>query len=191
MALEGIIKELWEEVDKITQPRFDAEIVKDKIKAASDLINKSYIRGAVEGTAIVDKVEEFAALYLSAAGTNFGDVKDKGAKELYANELRNILDDKYSSFRDAIRTDDIDTALALAKNAFTGNNYLAKMRSIVERIQLLSPDEKIRWAEHATEAIGGNNPLAVLENIGNYIKTLGQMKALRQPYVTSPAPAHP
>ncbi len=191
MALEGIVKDLWGTVDKITQPRFDAESVKDKIKAASDLINNTYTREAVEGPAIVDKVEEFASLYLSAAGTNFGDIRDKAVKEKYAHEMRNILGDNYSPFRDAIRTDDIDTALSLAKNAFTGNSYLAKIQSTVERIQLLSPDEQMKWATHAAESIGGNNPLAVLQNIGGYIGTLRQIKGLRGPYITPTAPAHP
>ena len=190
MALEGIVKDLWDEVDRITKPRFDAELVKDKIKAASDLINKSYTRGAAEGPAIVDKVEEFAALYLSAAGTNLGDVKDKSAKEQYAHEMKNILGDNYLAFRDAIRTDDIDTALSLAKNAFTGNSYLATVQSTVERVQLLSPDEQMKWATQAAKSIGGNNPLAVLQNIGGYISTLRQIKGLRQPYITA-APAHP
>lgn len=188
MALEGIIKELWEQTDKITQPRFDLESARDKTLAASTSINNKYTRGAVEGPAIVDKVEEFSALYLFAAGVNHGDIKDKNARELYAHDMRNVLGDDYLSFREAIRMDDIDTALSLAKKAFVQDNYVAKVQSVVERIQLLSPDEQMEWAKQAVKEIDGNNPLAVLQNLSGYISTLRQMKSLRQPYIT-PAPA--
>ena len=188
MALEGIVKELWEQTDKITQLRFDFESVRDKTLAASNSIMESYTRGAVEGPAIVDKVEEFSALYLLAAGVNHGNVKDKNAMEQYAHEMRNILGDNYLSFREAIRMDGIDTALALAKNAFVQNSYVAKVESVVERIQLLSPDEQMEWAKQAVKEIDGNNPLAVLQNLSGYISTLRQMKSLRQPYIT-PVPA--
>ena len=188
MALEGIVGKLWKQTDKITESRYDYISIKDKTLAASNTIMSNYKRGAAEGPAIVDKVEEFSALYLSSAGRNFGDVTDKGAKEQYANEMRQILGKNYFTFRDAIRTDDIETALSLAKKAFVDNNYTAEVESVVERIQLLAPDKQMEWAKHAVEQIGGNNPLAVLQNLGGYVNTLREIKALRQPYIATPSP---
>lgn len=184
MALEGIVGELWDRIDKITEYGYDYNSVNAKILAASDAVLKKYKRGASEGPAIVDKVEEFSALYLSSTGFNFGDTTNKGAREHYANYMRHVLGDNYSRLREAIKVDDIDAALSLAKDAFISNNYMAEVQSVVERIQLMSPDDQMKWAKHAVEQIGGNNALAVLQNLGNYINTLRQMKALRQPYIT-------
>lgn len=187
MALDGIVGELWNRVAKITEPRYDYTSIKGKTLAASNAVLADYKRGTAEGSNIVDKVEEFSALYLSSSGINFGDIKDEGAKRQYAHQMKQMLGQNYFNFREAIRTDDMETALNLAKTAFVGSNYTAEVGSVVERIQLLAPDQQMEWAKHAVEQIGGNNPLVVLQNLGAYINTLREIKALRQQYIT-PAP---
>ena len=190
MALEGIVKDLWDRTDAITKPDADFEAVRAQIRAASESIRANYTlpAGTLEGQVIVDKVQEFSSLYLNAAGIKFDTGDENRKKELSHQYMKRILGRNYSAFVSAIKTSDIDNALFLAKNAFVNDNYAAQQESVIERLSLLSPAEKTAWATHAAEQIEGNNPLAVLENLPGYFQTLREMRGLRQPYIT-PVPA--
>jgi len=191
MALEGIVKDLWDKTDTITKPDADFEAVRPQIRAALESIRTGYTlpTGTLEGPVIVDKVQEFSSIYLTAAGIKFDTGNEIRNKELSHQYMKRIMGRNYSAFVSAIKTSDIDTALLLAKNAFVNDNYGAEQESVIERLSLLSPAEKTDWATHAAEQIGGNNPLAVLENLPGYFQALREIRGLRQPYITPMPPA--
>lgn len=192
MPLEGILEELWNRTDAISRHNADFEAVRDNISAASEAVRNHYanrrvrhpgIIEGVEGVAIIDRVEEFSEIYLGAAG------KTETNRPLYAHHMRRILGNNYEEFKNALKIGDIDSALVLSRNALVGDNYVAEVTSIIERVELLPQEQKTEWATHAAQQIGGNNPLAVLENLPRYFQTLKQIKALAQPYITTaPAP---
>lgn len=193
MALEGIVAELWKRTDLITKPNSDFEAVRGKVTSATDAVRDHYatqdvrhpgVIHGVEGISIIDRLEEFSELYLRAAG------RTENNKASYAHTMRQMLGDNYGQLRDALKIGDIDTALFLAKNAFVGDNYVAEMSAIVERVNLLPQDQRMAWATHAAQQVGGNDPLAVLESIPRYFQKLRQIRALAQTYITT-APATP
>lgn len=188
MALEGIVKDLWDAADAITESGADFKAVRERVILASDAIRGNYARGAAEGIAAIDKTADFSKIYLQAFGVKYETGDEKRDKDLYKLHMKRILGRNYDNFLQAIKSDDLDNALMLAKNAVVADNFAAGQDPIIEKIGELSMAQKEAWAKHAAERIGGNDYMKILENLPAYFATLMQIKALAQPYIT-PAPA--
>jgi len=182
MSLDTLTQGLWSKVRSLAEPGKDFENVRERVSLASGAISSKYTRGAIEGPGIIDKSEEFSKIYLEATGMKF----ENGDKSLYSHHMRRILQnidqEAYGRFINAIKIDDIDEALNLAKTGYMLDINAAETEATVSKVSRLGTQQMISLGQKAAELVGGNNYLAVLNDFPGYIRALKQFNTLQQAY---------
>lgn len=174
MPEDDLVKKLVGELDKQTEPYAAWNTAQKDIQKGTGVIRaKADYTKAVSGAKVTDTVEGYA--------TDFYGGKKEDATML-AHRLRSDLGENYGQFRNALKHGDPDRANALIRDATEGKFAAAGLEGVIERIQALSPDERIAAGKKLVEKVGGNDYVAAITNPGALAQTLTQQKRLAENY---------
>ena len=175
MSVEDLVKALEEQ----TEPHAAWKLAKEDVQKGTGTIRgKADYTAETKGPALVDKVEAYASDFYGAMGKG----GNQDAKQ-FAHQLRTDLGDNYGPFRNALKIGDPDEANKIAKDALVNRYGAAKVAPVIEKISLLSPEERIEAGKRLVGKIpGGKDYVLAATNPAGIVGALSQMKLMAENY---------
>lgn len=181
MALED---DLLNELEQQAEPQFAWKLGKEEIqKGTAAIAGKADYTTETKGPELVDKVKGYATDLYTAMG-----IQGNGDPDMLAHNLTTSLggpnSDTYGSFEAALRRGDRDEAGNIVKNAHITQLSAAKIRPIIEKIQLAPSDTQLAWSKKAVEKVGGTEYMTAAKNPLELHQVLQQLKLNASHYKT-------
>jgi hypothetical protein len=182
MVLEGIVKDLWENTEKITQPNYAFDSNKTKFDKATKSIHEQYKGGSVEGVELIDRISEFSQIYLESAGINYDSLEIGSNNARYYLEMKRMLGQNFEVFKQSLKQGDMSTALYVVQNAVSNQNIAAEQNWIIDNLNESPMDDRIKWAKEAAKRIGVDDHIKILGDLPGYFASLQQIKTISERY---------
>lgn len=175
MALED---DLLAELEQQTEPQAAWKLGKEEIqKGTAAIAGKADYTTETKGPELVDKVKGYATdLYTEMGRAGNGD------PDMLAHNLRTTLGQQYGAFEAALGRGDRDEANKLVKDTHVGQIYTAKLRPVLEKINLAPSDTRVAWGKKAVEKVGGTEYMKAAASPDDFVALLTQIKEQAQVY---------
>ena len=174
MGVEDLVRALEEQ----TEPHAAWNLAKEDVqKGTGTTAGKADYAAGTKGPELVDTVNAFAKDFYGAMG--------KGGNmdpEQLGHQLRIDLGDNYGPFRNALKIGDVDEVNKLAKDALVNRYGAAKITPVIEKISLLSPEERLAVGKQLVDKVGGTDYVRAATDPGGILQALSQMKLTAEKY---------